>query len=205
LGEEIGIEVIERRIDGEREGRGFDAGGQPGRHQRFQLQLDFVGELVAGVADHFQAVVMIWIVRCGDHDASNKRTCAGEVGDAGGGDDTGEAGRDADARETASDLGSQPRTAFARVHADQDFGGGAGEIFGMGALRPGAERDAQSVGSRRIERWFPGYATNPVGSEKLSGQNDPPKEMSAIYYCDTHQESESKGNYSTMSIEISRP
>src|SRR5437763_15845521 len=44
-----------------------------GKYSRFKLLLDWIGQLIPGMIDHFNTVVTIWIVRGRDHHTGGKR------------------------------------------------------------------------------------------------------------------------------------
>ena len=122
-----------------------------------------VGQLEAGVAEDLDAVVAIGIVRGGNHDAGGEAIGAREIGDAGRGDDTGEAYVDAAAQESAGDLRGDPRTGLARIHADNHPGAG------RDAAEVRAQGHAERMDGSRVERILARQAANAVGAEELFG------------------------------------
>src|ERR1700722_8395439 len=120
-----------------------------------------IGQCESGVPEHFDAVVAIGIVRGGDHDSRGEVIGAGEIGDAGSGNYTGEAHVDAAAQKSAGYLRGDPRAGFASIHANDhtDSRREAAEV--------GAQSHAKSVDGGRVERILARQAANTVGAEEL--------------------------------------
>ena len=118
-----------------------------------------IGQFEAVVAEDLEAVVLVGIVRGGDNHAGDERTGAREVGDAGSGDDAGIMYANALAGQASGHHLRDPRSALARVGADQDLRvrGMGGGIF--------TERDAECIDCRGIQRKLSRHAANSVGTE----------------------------------------
>jgi hypothetical protein len=130
---------------------------------RFELLLDGIGKLHAGVGEKLYAVVLIRIVGSGDDDACLKIILADEASDARSGDDAGKSDRGAGFGESGGEKGSEMRAGFARVHADENMS------RGMFAEKIGGERAADGEKGGVIEGRSARDAANAIGSEKFFG------------------------------------
>ena len=114
---------------------------------RFERFFDGIGEFHAGVGEKFYAVVVIRIVRSGNHNAGLKIILADQAGDAGSGDDARESDGRARLRETGGKESGDVRAGFARVHADEDVSSGMfADADRRARERPVAKRVASSSG-----------------------------------------------------------
>jgi len=89
----------------------------------FDLLLGIVREFHAGAGEEFDAVVVIGIVRGGNHDARGEAVLAHQAGNAGRADDAGGSGHNIFLAQSGGDLAGDMRAGFARVHADEDARG----------------------------------------------------------------------------------
>ena len=118
-----------------------------------------IRQLEAGMIDDLDAVVLVRIVRRGNHHASGERADLRDVSEAGRGDQTGEARADAFALQPAGNVFGDPGAGFARVHTDHDFGGKAMHAD------PLRQRHADGKSSGAVQRIIAGDAANPVGAK----------------------------------------
>ena len=140
------IEVLPAQVvfRGKRQGRGLDTRGQQAEDLLFDQVLFGIRQLEAVMAEHLQAVVLVRIVRRRNHHAGHERTGAREVGHAGRRDYSGVAYARALAGQPSGHHFRDPRTALARVRADQNLRmrGMGGSVF--------AQRDSEGVDRRRV-------------------------------------------------------
>jgi len=129
---------------------------------RFDLFLDGIGELHAFMRKKFYAVVLVRIVRGGDHDADVKIILADEASDAGSGKNSRKGNGGAVVEKASGDDAGDMRTGFARVSADERVGR---RMIAMKKLRNGAAKGKESA---VIEGSGTGDATDAVRAEKLS-------------------------------------
>src|SRR5436309_2285055 len=122
------------------------------------------------MAHDFNTVVLIRIVRGGNHHTGDERTRSCQVRNSWGGDDASKSSRNASALEAASDLGREPRPAFSSVHANEDLTRVIVRITSGCLLRPCPECNAQGVSGSGIKRGLTGDAADAISSEKLSRQ-----------------------------------
>src|SRR5205823_11429825 len=95
----------------------------------------------AGMAYNFDAVVLIRIVRSGNHYTGDERARSRQVCNARGGDDASKSVGYADTLEASGDMGREPRPAFPSVHTYQDLGGLMTRITSGRLLRPCSKCD----------------------------------------------------------------
>src|SRR5580658_1353155 len=161
--QKIEIFGVERSIGNEK-GRIFRRrAGAMLENVGFEFFFDGVRELHARVREKLDAIVLVRIVRRGNHDAGLKIILAHEAGHAGRGDDTGKSYGGSGLREASGEKRRDVRTGFAGVHADEHVGRGvlAEQISG--------ERAAGGEKSSVVEGRRAGNAANAVGSEKFFG------------------------------------
>lgn len=130
---------------------------------RFESLFDRVRELHTCVGEKLHAVIVVGIVRGGNDDAGLKIVLANEAGDAGCGDDACKGNRTAGLREPGGEEGGNVWARFARVHADENVGGG---VFAKQICSEGA---ASCEKGGVIERRRAGNAANSISSEKFFG------------------------------------
>ncbi len=129
----------------------------------FQFFFDGVWEFHPGVGKKLYAVVVIGIVRRGNHHAGMKIILANEAGDAGSSDDAGKSDGSASLREARGDKIGDVGAGFAGVHPDEDVSGV------VVAAQMCAEGAAGGVKSGVVERRGAGDATDAVCAEEVFG------------------------------------
>jgi len=129
----------------------------------FQFFFDGVWKFHPGVGEELYAVVVIGIVRRGNHDAGMKIVLANEAGDAGGSDDAGKSDRSARLREACGEERSDVGAGFAGVHPDEDV---SGVVF---AAQICAEGTAGGAKRGVVERRGAGDAADAVCAEEVFG------------------------------------
>ena len=126
---------------------------------RFQRFFHRIGEFHARMRKQFHAVVVIGVVRCGDHNAGLEVILPHQTGNPGSGDDSGKLGARAGFLETRCQHGRDMQTGFTRVHADQ----------GMRGAMLAAQKIAQCAsGSEKglvVERRRSGNTANSIRAE----------------------------------------
>ena len=126
---------------------------------RLDLALDRLGELLALAGEHLDAVVLVGIVRRGDHDAGVVGPGAREEGDRGRRHHAGAGHRRAFAARAVRELGLDPAARLARVAADEQL-----RRRGTVRQRP-HQRGAEPAHRRRIERRLARDTADAVGAE----------------------------------------
>ena len=124
------------------------------------------GKFHARVREKFNAIVVIRIVRGGNHDAGLKIILANEAGDAGSGDDAGKGDGGAGLREAGGQESGNVGAGFAGVHANEHVGSG------VLAKQIGGERAPGSEERGVVQRRSAGNAANTVGSKKFFGHEE---------------------------------
>jgi len=115
------------------------------------------------VREEFYTVVMVRIVRGRNDDAGLKIILADKASDSGRGNDAGKGDRSAGFGEAGGEESGDVRAGFARVHADENMGGG---VF---REQIGGKRTARGKKGGVVERRRAGDAANTIGSEKFFG------------------------------------
>ena len=136
-------------------------GGEDAGDLLLNAEFDFVGELVAVVAEDFDAVVLPGIVAGGDDDAGGEAVLAGQEGDGRGGDNAGGGDVGTGGAKTGGERGGDPMTALAGVHAHDDANGL------VRFAKSGGERDADCVDGALVQRCFTGDRSYSVRAKQL--------------------------------------
>jgi hypothetical protein len=97
-------------------------------HDRLEILLGVIGELLAGRVEHLEAVVLGRVVRGRDHDPGGKPALPGEEGERGGRHDADRVDVDAHARRARGDRGHEHVTRPPRVLADHERATGADDL-----------------------------------------------------------------------------
>ena len=113
------------------------------------------------MAEDFDAVVPIRIVRGGDHHSGGERTGARQISHAGRSDDAGGYRWHFLLRQAGGHLRGDPRAGFARVHADEHSG------IRRRAAQIAPEGHAEGMHRGRIQGILSRHAANAVRSEQL--------------------------------------
>jgi hypothetical protein len=129
----------------------------------FEGFFDGIRELHARVGEKLYTIVVIRIVRGGNDDAGLKIILADEAGDAGRSNDAGKSNGRTGLRESGGEKSGNVGAGFARVHADENVGGG---VFAKQICSEGA---ASCEKGGVIERRRAGNAANSISSEKFFG------------------------------------
>ena len=155
----IDIRLVEQFVDIELCRRGLDSSAQV--REDFGLQGFFllVGQLVSGMPEDFDAIVLIGIVGRGDHDTGGEGSVLGEVGDSRGGGDAGKVDADIVLSQTGGNFRSQPRAGFTGVHPDDDL------LPAAAGGDPFSERGTGGGHGFRVERIFSRDTADSVGAE----------------------------------------
>ena len=140
----------------------------------FNLQLDFVRQLVAITAENFNAIVLPGIVRRGDHDAGGKSQRASEISDSRRGNYPGALHMNAGIAQPGGKYVGDPPAGFARVLANHD----------AALLRRHmvAQSAANGIDSLSVERKFTGNTANAVSPKKFSQYFSSSLRANLIFY-----------------------
>ena len=144
--------------------RGTPAGdGVRAQAENFRFQRFFhrIRKFHARMREQFHAIVVIRIVRCGDHHAGLKIILPHQAGNSGSGDDAGKLGARAGFLKTRGQHSRDMRTRFTRVHADQGMRGA------MLAEQKTAQCASSSEKGLVIERRRSGNTANSIRAEKF--------------------------------------
>ncbi len=130
---------------------------------RFDLFLDLVGKLHSRAGEELHAIVVVGIVRSGNHHAGRKSLFAHQAGDSGRGDYPRKGVASALFGQPGGDLGGDMGPGFAGVHADQHA------RLLVAQPEVASEAAAHPVKGLVVERVLSGYAPDAIGSEKFLG------------------------------------
>jgi hypothetical protein len=157
-GQVVQIALGQRGVGDQRQRR---TGGLSGVTEDLLLDqmLFFIRQFVTGMAEDLDAVILVRIMRGGDHHASGESSGASQIRHAGRSDDARGNRADVPLREAGGHLRGDPRSGFARVHADEH--GGARRR----AAQVARERHAKGVHRCRIQRVIARYAAYAVRAE----------------------------------------
>jgi hypothetical protein len=146
-----------------REGSGGDGmGNGEGEDLFFEGEFLGIGEFEAGMIEDFEAIVLVGIVRGGDHDAGSIGAVFRIPGEAGGSEEAGEVRLNGGGEQAGGEGFGQPRAGFAGIEGK--------EHFGVGGLRasPSPERGTEGKSSGGIHGGRTGPAPDAVGPEELA-------------------------------------
>src|SRR5260370_830011 len=118
--------------------------------------------------DKLDAVVLIRIMRGGDHDASREGPGFGEKCDSGSSSYPGELRHHAVTGQAARKLRCRPRTGFPRIHADDHLG------LLVGLEQPSPQCRPYRVGRLVVQGIFASHTTNAIGAKKRTWHYRPP-------------------------------
>src|ERR1035438_5931381 len=154
--------------------------GEQAEDLLFDQMLFGVRQFEAVLAEHFQTVVPVRVVRRRNHHARHERAGACEVGYAGSGDHPGVTDARALAGQPSGHHPGNPLSALASVRAYQDLRVGvmSGSVF--------AQRHPEGICRQRVQRILSRHSANSIGSEQLFSQTFSltcsPAEAHAIYF-----------------------
>ena len=130
-------------------------------NQRLDRQLDFVGQLLAGSAEELDAVVMIGIVRGGNHHTGLQTQGAGQVGDARRGQRASQIDIHASSGKTGLQRGFQHIARNAGVFANQHARAVAAVVVDQHLAGGVAQPQDKVRGNRRLAD----FTANAIGAE----------------------------------------